>query len=449
MFNPDQPHPRSLRSRTLKSSGMVLAQMASQQVLRLVSNLIMTRLLVPEAFGLIAFVSALIAAFSLFSDIGIGKSIIRENDGDTPKFLHVAWVMKVIRGILIAIFVALAALLLEFFGTQIGAVGTVYANPVLPSLVLVSAVFPLMQGVESTTVGLAVRKLELGRITALEIITQIVAVFTMVGFAWLNPTVWALLAGMIVGQFTRTIASHLILPGPRMWLDWDLSIVLRIWHFGKWLLGASAFTFFARNADRLILAGLLNSTTFGIYTIARVWVDAGQLVIEQLANQVGFSSIGEVIRHSPEDAPRFFRKMQTIIDCLCVMGFLICFFGGTSFVALLYTDAYLPAGEKLRILGLMLLVARFDLLNQLVVNIGNSRAMMVISGLRAITLCVSVPLSFDTFGLEGALFAVALAPLASVPFTIYILRPFLGRQLWVDAVWTGIILCLAINFVGL
>ena len=291
--------PRSLRSRTLRSGGLVITQMMAQLGLRLVSNLIMTRLLVPEAFGLIAFVSTLIVGFSLFSDIGLQKNIIREKDGDTPKFLRVAWVIKMLRGLLIALCVALAALGIGVFGTAWSAPGTVYSDPVLPWLLLVSALFPLLQGMEATTKELAMRRLEMGRITAVEITAQIITIFFMVGFAWLSPTVWALLAGMLIGQSVRSLSSHLFYPGPRMGFEWDLQIFLRIWHYGKWLLGSSVFTFFAQHADRLILAGLLNSTTFGLYAIARIWVDAGRQIIGRLSSQVGFSSVGEVVRYRP------------------------------------------------------------------------------------------------------------------------------------------------------
>lgn len=442
----DRTHPApqgSLRSRALRSGGLVFGQMAAQQGLRLLSNLVMTRLLVPEAFGLIAFVSTLIVAFALFSDIGLEKNIIREKDGDSAKFLRVAWVIKILRGVLIASCVSLVALGFAIFGTTWAPVGTVYSDPILPLLILVSALFPLLQGLEATTKELSLRRLEMGRITVVELTAQAITIGTMVAFAAINPTVWALMAGMLVGQLVRSGGSFLFYPGPRMAFEWDQSIFLRIWHFGKWLLGSSVFTFFANNADRFILAGLMSSLLFGIYAIARIWVDAGKQILGRIAGQVGFSSIGEVIRDRPKDAPRFFRKVQTALDVLCVIGFLVCYFASKPFVELLYTEDYSSAGEYLQVLGLILLVARFDQLNLLVMNIGNSQSMMVISAIRALALCISLPLSFFTFGIYGALFAVTLSPLLSVPYALLVLRSFLGRQILIDVTWTFAILAIA------
>ena len=56
--------------------------------MRLISNLILTRLLVPELFGLMALVNTFIQGLFLFSDVGIATSIIRSPRGDDPVFLN-------------------------------------------------------------------------------------------------------------------------------------------------------------------------------------------------------------------------------------------------------------------------------------------------------------------------------------------------------------------------
>lgn len=437
------PRPGSLGARTIRAGLWSLVQVGALHVLRLGSNLIMTRLLVPEAFGLIALVGTVVTAFALFSDIGISRSIVRERDGADPYFLQAAWTVKILRGGIIAGGVLVAALLLGLLGPRLAAEGTVYADPRLPWLIAISAFAPFMQGFESTKRELALRRIQMGRLSAVEIGAQVTSITAMVVFASLSPTVWALLAGMLVNFAAKSAGSHLFLPGPSMRLIWDAEIADRLWQFGKWLMGSSIFTFFARNADRFILGALLPAGAFGIYVIARIWIDAGQQVIQRLGDQVGFSTIGEVIRDRPADAARLYRKFQTVMDVLCLSAALALFVLGQPLIDLLYTETYAEAGSYLRILALGLLALRFDPLNGLVMNIGNSRAMMGISALRAAALCVSLPLAYDAFGLTGALFAVALSPLASVPLTLWVLRPVLGRQLVLDAAWVGLILAMA------
>ncbi|HZJ69863.1 MAG TPA: oligosaccharide flippase family protein, partial [Planctomycetota bacterium] len=87
------------------------------QLLRFASNIVLARLLFPEAFGLMAIVNALLQGLHLFSDIGIGPSIIQNARGNDPAFLNTAWTVQVVRGTvlwLVACAIALPAAI--FYG---------------------------------------------------------------------------------------------------------------------------------------------------------------------------------------------------------------------------------------------------------------------------------------------------------------------------------------------
>ena len=57
--------------RVLRSGGVSLFGFGTMQVLRLASNLIMARLLTPEAFGLIAIAISLQVLMIMISDLGL------------------------------------------------------------------------------------------------------------------------------------------------------------------------------------------------------------------------------------------------------------------------------------------------------------------------------------------------------------------------------------------
>ncbi len=442
------PGRTSLGGRALRAGGWSLGQMMTSHLFRLGSNLIMTRLLVPEAFGLMAMAVTVITAFTLFTDIGINRSIVREPEGDTDQFLRVAWIVKAGRGAAIAGGVLATAILLWLLAPAFAAEGTVYADPRLPGLIALAALVPLLMGAEATTRELAQRRLELGRITGVEIGSQLISMAAMIGFALVWPSVWALMIGMLTGSVAKTAASHVVFRGPRMALVWDAAIADRLWQYGKWLMGSSVFTFVANNADRFILGALLDATTFGVYVIAQLWIVAGASVISRMGGQIGFSAIGEVLRDRPTEAPRLFRKFQRVIDAFCIAAFLAMFLLGGTLIDLLYTDAYARAGDYVAILSLSFLAVRFYTMNELVMNLGNTRAIMRISCLHAVTICVTLPLAYRAFGIEGALLAVALNPLVSVPYTLHLVRPVLKSVRW-DAMWPVATLVLAVLIVTL
>lgn len=444
MTNASPTQRASLFSRVAKAGSWSILQVMSSNILRLCSNLIMTRLLVPEAFGLMAMVGVLLAAFSLFTDIGINRSVMREPDGDQVHFLRVAWVVKIYRGAMIGLGVFVSAILIWFLAPIYAPAGTVYADPDLPLLIAMAALVPVIHGFASTQSELCQRHLQMQYPAIFETLSHALTIVFMVLFALINPTVWALMAGMVVGAVLKVTVTHVFYPGPRMAFVWDKEVADRLWRYGKWLLGSSIFTFFAMNAEKLILGVFLDSTSFGIFVIAVFWVDAGIALVVRLSDGVGFPVISEVLRTRPDDAPRLYRKLQTAIDAMCGCAFLILFFGGQLLIDTLYTETYQIAGLYLTILALRFLAARFDTVNGLIMSQGNSRAMMVISGVRATWICVALPLAFQYIGFNAALVIIALIPLVTVPYSLWLVRPYLGmKQISFDILWLLLTLVIA------
>lgn len=434
----------SFRQRIIKASSWSVLQVMGVNILRLGSNLVMTRLLVPEVFGLMALVGVLISALNLFTDIGINRSIAREPDGDQVHFLRVAWVVKAVRGVLIASCVLMLSIVTWVLAPIYAAEGTVYANPDLPMLIAVSALAPLLAGFNSTTEELAARRLQMHYLSLLGIGTQVITILAMICFALWSPTVWALMAGMLVGTTIHLVGTHLVIPGPRMAYAWDPEISSRLWHYGKWLMVSSIFTFLAVNAEKLLFGIFLDATTFGIFVIALFWIEAGVMVIVKLSDGVGFPVLSEMLRTRPLQVPRLYRKLQTAIDSLCVAAFLTLFFLGQLLIDTLYTSTYQLAGTYLTILALRFLAVRFDTVNGLIMNQGNSLAMMVVSAVRGLWVCIALPIAYLYFGFPAALLVIALVPLVTVPYTLWLVQRYLGlKQISFDILWFFLTLMIA------
>ena len=90
------------RARSMRATTLLTGAFGLSKIMQLGSNLVLTRLLFPEAFGMMALVFVFIGALNLMSDVGLLPSIIRSERGDTPEFLQTAWTIKVVRGFWIA-----------------------------------------------------------------------------------------------------------------------------------------------------------------------------------------------------------------------------------------------------------------------------------------------------------------------------------------------------------
>ncbi|HEX4124952.1 MAG TPA: oligosaccharide flippase family protein, partial [Tepidisphaeraceae bacterium] len=99
----------SLRSRAIRSSAWTMFSYGGNTILRLGGNLVLTRLLTPQLFGLSALINIFIQGLHMFSDVGVAPSIIQNPHGDEPEFLNTAWTIQSSRGIVIWICSAIIA----------------------------------------------------------------------------------------------------------------------------------------------------------------------------------------------------------------------------------------------------------------------------------------------------------------------------------------------------
>jgi O-antigen/teichoic acid export membrane protein len=87
-----------LFGRAMRGGALTAGAYAAAQAARLAANLILARLLFPEAFGVMALVTVFLVGLAMFSDVGIGPAISQSERGDDPAFLNTAWTINVVRG---------------------------------------------------------------------------------------------------------------------------------------------------------------------------------------------------------------------------------------------------------------------------------------------------------------------------------------------------------------
>ncbi len=426
----------SLGARAWRAGGWHLFQTLGNNFLRLGSNLIMTRLLLPDAFALLTFVFIVITGLTLMTDLGIRQSIIRDKDGSSEQFLRTAWVLKLCQGFLLGFGVVAVGLALALTADMWAPAGSVYADPRLPGLLLLGALVPILTGTQSANRELAERRLNFKPWALLETSAQAISIVCMVLLAQFSATVWTLMVGSLVAFLIKAVGSHVFLPGSRMRLAFDRAIAVRIWHFGKWLIGSSIFTFLAQNADKLIFGALLNISTMGLLTIAYVWINAGQMVIQRLVGRVVYPILSEIKREREADLERLLRRVQRGIDVLCVGAFTAAVLLGPILIESLYREEYHTAGGFVTLLALGLLCIRFEVLNNLMLTFADSRGMMWSGGVRAAFLILCLAPCYNAFGLTAALVLTGMHALIAVPLVLYRLRNRLSRALLIEnALW--------------
>ena len=411
---------KTLKQRVIRAGGWAVTGFVTSQVIRLGGNLVLTRLLFPEAFGLMAIVYVFMAGLTLFSDLGINQSIIQNQRGDDPDFLNTAWVVQILRGVLIWATVLLIAYSLPAVVSKNWApAGSVYADSLLPSILSLFSFTALIQGFDSTKFALAQRMVQLKRVTLIELFSQITALVVMLIWAWLYRSIWALVGGAIVAVTVRCVMGHSWLSGPANRFKWDPQSFKEIFHFGKWIFLLSLLGFLYLNGDRLILGGMLDATQLGVYSIAYLLSNAAMSLYSSVLSRVLFPALSEVAQYRPDNLKNVYQRIQIIADfsLFGVAGFLLV--AGEGVVRILYDARYHDAGNMLSILALGLIGARYAVVEFLWMAKGQMRYLIASNLIRLLVLCAGLPLGYWLAGIEGALYGISFSFYAAWPVAVY------------------------------
>lgn len=388
--------------------------------LRFASNLLMTRLLAPEMFGIVSIATVIMLGLAMFTDLGIKQCIVQSRRGADPEFLNTAWTLQCLQGALTSL-MALVISMTIFWLDRLELLhkANVYSDPRFPSVVAAMSLAMIISGLSSTKLYEASRRLVVGRIAQLELISQIFGALCMVAWAVVDRSIWALVAGAIATYAMRTALSHLWLPGtPNRW-RWNTVALGEIVRIGRWIFTSSIMGFLVNNGDRLLLGGMLDAHQVGIYAIAYLIFNSVDQVWSTIIGEVVYPALSEIVRERADQATKSFYRVYTLVASCVYLSAGVLMVAGGNFVRLVYDARYADAGWMLQLLSIALICAPPRAAASYLLAHGQAAALSAILAVRLATSFVAIPVGFHLFGLPGALCGLVLSQFAYVPVIFY------------------------------
>lgn len=225
--------------------------------IKLVSTLVLTRLLAPEAYGILGTAMAVLTTLEWLSDLGIYPALIRHPKGDQRDFLLTGWIMGLGRGTLLSVSAGLAAWPLASF----------YDEPQLLGVLLVLAARPLLFAIRSPALPTLRRELNYRSIFIDEIAQAVIGTACSIAMAFLFRSVWAIVLGTMAGAVTSVVLSYFLAPMRPGWA-WNREAVKGIYDLGHQVFVNTLIMAAWLNLDRLLGLKLLSPTDMGLYAIA-------------------------------------------------------------------------------------------------------------------------------------------------------------------------------------
>lgn len=416
-------------ARAMRSSVWTAFGYAASQIVRLGSNLILTRLLFPETFGMMALITVAMTGLQMFSDVGIGPSIMQNQRGDDPAFLNTAWTLQVVRGLMLWLgSCALAVPIAQFYG-----------EPMLAQLLPVAGLAMLIGGFNPTRIDTAGRHLMLGRLTILDLLSQITGIIAMVLLAFATRSVWALVIGGITGAVAKLILTNIFLEGPANRFQWEKAAAHDLVHFGKWIFLSTFCGFVIAQGDRVILGKYLTLEMLGIYNIGYFLASFPLLLGGAIVGRILIPLYRERPPAASLDNFLKLRRMRFPLTGLLMSAVLTMAFLGVVFVGVLYDARYVLAGPIVVVAACaqipQIICMTYD---QAALAAGDSRRFFFLLATKAAVLIAAFMIGVEQAGLIGALVGQGVATMLIYPCVVILARRYRAWDALHDATYAVI-----------
>lgn len=269
-----------------------------------ITNMILARILVPEAFGVLATVTMVISFADMFTDAGFQKYLVQyefKNNEEKYKYANVAfWTNSFIS----LIFWAFICLYKDKIAILVG-------NPGLGNVIAISCVQLILTSFSSIQMSLYKRDFDFKTLFLVRTITIFVPVVITIPLAMLGFSYWSLVIGSIIVQLINAV----IMTIKSKWkpsLYYSISILKEMVSFSMWSLIEAISIWFTSWIDSFIIGAYLNEYSLGLYKTSTSQVNSILSVVTASIIPVLFSTLSR-LQDDEEQFKLTYYKMQKLV----------------------------------------------------------------------------------------------------------------------------------------
>jgi PST family polysaccharide transporter len=237
------------------TSGMLKTGLSQgiRVVVQFASVVILSRLLLPAQFGLLAMAGPVVAFAWLFQDLGLTQAIVQKpsiEHREVSSLFFLSFGMSVA----LALILALAA----------PAVGWFYGQPEVALLTAAMGINIILGGAGTTQYALLNRRLKFGTLAIIDAASAIIGLAVSIGLALRYHSFWALYGGSVAAVLVPTVLYWWVTGWRPSWPKRN-SGVRHALTFGLDVTGFNLANFFARNLDNVLIGRYWGDRPLGLY----------------------------------------------------------------------------------------------------------------------------------------------------------------------------------------
>lgn len=303
--------------------------------------LILTRLLNPRDFGLMALVTIVIGFSQSFIDMGLSNAVIHKQEIRREQLSSLFW-LNIIAGVFIFFVIFIIAPFIAMF----------YHETELTRLLRIIGLTFLIQPFGQLYSVLWQKELRFKEISILEIITSLISFIVSTVLAFLQFGVYALVWGAISASVIYTL--FILIKGlkeHRPTFILKLSEIKNFIQFGLYQMGERIINYFNYQFDSLLIGKLLGMESLGIYSIAKQLVMYPAMIFNPIITRVTFPAMAK-IQNDIDTLKEVYKKTINYLSSINFPIYAFMFIFSTEIITILYGKKWLSAIPVLAILSL-------------------------------------------------------------------------------------------------
>ena len=289
---------KSLSQRVIRSGFWVFSLRITERAFSLIRLIILARILAPHDFGLMGIAMLTMATLETFSQTGFQAALIQKKE-NTELYLDAAWTIMIIRGLILFTILYFIAPYAAIF----------FKSPQAKPIIRIIGFSILFQAFTNIGVIYFRKELEFNKQFIYQLSGTLADFIVAISAALILKSVWALVFGLLAGNFVRLVVSYLIHPY-RPHLTFDLGKAKELFGFGKWILGSSILVFLLTQGDDIFVGKLLGATALGFYQMAYRISNIPATEITHAISQVTFPAYSKLQDNIPKLREAYLKVLQ-------------------------------------------------------------------------------------------------------------------------------------------
>jgi PST family polysaccharide transporter len=283
---------------TITAQGIIFA-------LRIISTMILARILLPQDFGLIGMVTVLTSFIVMFKDMGLATATIQRDKIDNDQISTLFW-LNVCISTFLMLLTCIAAPVIAWF----------YNESVLLNITIILSISLLISGLGIQHIALLRRQLQFHAIAGIEIFATLLGAIIAILAALSGAKYWALVLQDIVLAAIITSGAWLVCKW-RPKRIYNMSSVREMVAFGINLSGFNILNYIIRNFDKILIGKYIGAYALGLY------IKSYQLLlfpIQQFITPISNVVLPALSRlqERPEEYRRYYTRILNILAFVCV-----------------------------------------------------------------------------------------------------------------------------------